>query len=84
MMHEIKRKKPEPKLLPTQGIYDLPHRIGMVCEELAVSYTQWLAEVMAWGIEPQTFRLGVRLRKKSDTLTTLPQRTPQSSCCCTK
>ena len=36
--------KPEPPLLPTQGIFDLPHHIGMVWKELAfkdaVSYTQ--------------------------------------------
>ena len=31
-----------------------------------------MAEVMAWGIEPPTFRLGGYLRKMSDTLTTLP------------
>ena len=36
-----------------------------------------MEEVMAWGIEPLTFRLGFRLRKTSDTLTTLTQKTPQ-------
>ena len=72
MMYEMRRIKAKPTLLPTQAIFNLPHHIGMVCEELAdgdvVSYTQWweskLAEVMAWGIERPTFRLGVRLRKK--------------------
>ena len=57
-MHEMRRRKPEHSLLPTQGIFNLPHHIGIVREELAfddaVSYTQWwiskLAEVMAWGL----------------------------------
>ena len=44
MMCEMKRKKPEHTLLPTQGIFKLPHHIGMVLEELAfdnaASYTQ--------------------------------------------
>ena len=44
MMHEMRRKKPEPTLLPTKGIFNLPHHIGMVGEELAfddtVCYTQ--------------------------------------------
>ena len=48
------------------------HHKDMVCEQLAfndaVSYTQWwkskLAEVIAWGIKPPTFRLGVPLQKK--------------------
>ena len=44
MMYEIRRRKPEPTLLPTQGIFNLPHHVGMVWEELApddaVSYTQ--------------------------------------------
>ena len=44
MMCEIRRRKPEPTLLLTQGIVNLPHDIGMVWEELAfddtVSYTQ--------------------------------------------
>ena len=34
-----------------------------------------MAEIMAWGIEPPTFRLGEQFRKRSDTLTTPPQRT---------
>ena len=45
MMYEMRRRKPEPTLLPTQGIFTIPHHIGMVWEELAfgdtVSYTQW-------------------------------------------
>ena len=44
-MYEMRRRKPEPTLLPTQGIFDHPHHISMVGEELtfddAVSYTQW-------------------------------------------
>ena len=30
MMYEMKRRKPEPTLLPTQGIFNLSHHIGMV------------------------------------------------------
>ena len=45
MMHEMRRKKSEPRLLLTQGIFNLPHHIGKVGEDLAfdeaVSYTQW-------------------------------------------
>ena len=73
MMYEMMRK-PKPTLLPTltQGIFNLPHHIGMVWQKLAfddtVSYTQWqtskLAEVMAWRIESPNFRLGVCLRTK--------------------
>ena len=71
-MNEMRRKKPEPTLLLTQGILSLPHHIDMVWEELgfddAVSHTQWwkskLAEMMAWGIELPTFRFGVWLWKK--------------------
>ena len=44
MMYEMRKTKPEPTLLPTQGIFNLPHHIGMVEKELAfddhVSYTQ--------------------------------------------
>ena len=65
-------RKPEPTPLLTHGIFNLPHHIDMVREQLtfgdAVSYTQWwkfkLAGVMAWGIEPLTFRLGVLFQKK--------------------
>ena len=45
MMYEMRRKNLEPTLLPTQAIFNLPHHIGMVGEELAfddaVIYTQW-------------------------------------------
>ena len=69
---QLVNRKSEPTLLPTQGIFNLPHHIDMVWEQLAfddaVSYTQrWkskLAEVMAWVIEPPTFRLGVWLQNK--------------------
>ena len=79
MMYEMRRRKPEPTSLPTQGIFNLPHPIDMIWEELAfndaVSCTQqWkskLAEVMACVIEPPIFRLGVRLRKKSEPTTCL-------------
>ena len=44
MMDEMRRRKPVSTLLPTQGILNLPHHIGLICEELAsddaVSYTQ--------------------------------------------
>ena len=35
MMYEVRRRKPEPLFLPTQGIFDLPHHTGMVWQELA-------------------------------------------------
>ena len=45
MIYEIRRRKPDPTLLQTQGIFNLPLHIGMVWEELAyvdaVSNTQW-------------------------------------------
>ena len=44
MMDEMRRRKPKPTHLPTQEIFNLPHDIGMVFEELAfdgaMSYTQ--------------------------------------------
>ena len=44
IMCELRRRKPEPTHLPTQGISNVPHQIDMVWEELAfgdaVSYTQ--------------------------------------------
>ena len=44
MMYEMRRRKPEFILLPTQGIFNLPHHIDMTWKELAfddaVSYTQ--------------------------------------------
>ena len=43
MMYEMKRN-PEPALLPTQPIFNLPHHVDMVREELAfddaLSYRQ--------------------------------------------
>ena len=43
MMYEMRRRKPDPTLLPTQEIFNPPAHIGMVFEELAfddaVSYT---------------------------------------------
>ena len=30
MMYEMKRRKPDPTLLPTHGIFNLQHHIGMV------------------------------------------------------
>ena len=35
MMYAMRRRMPESTLLPTQGIFNLPHHIGMVWEELA-------------------------------------------------
>ena len=69
---QLVNRKPEPTLLPTWGLFNLPDHIDMAWEQLAfddtVSYTQqWkskLAKLMAWGIEPLTIRLGVRLQKK--------------------
>ena len=50
-MYEMRRRKPEPLLLPTQRIFNHPHHIGMGKEELAfgdaVRYTQW-------GMDPCT------------------------------
>ena len=50
MLYEIRWRKREPTPLMTQEIFNLPHHIGMVWEELAfddaVSYTQrgeWIA-----------------------------------------
>ena len=44
IMYEMRGRKPEPAPLPTQVIFNLPHHIGRVGEELAfgdaVSYTQ--------------------------------------------
>ena len=45
MWYEMRRRKPEPTLLATQAIFNLPHHVGMVWTELAfddaVSYTWW-------------------------------------------
>ena len=45
MYYDMRRRKPKPTVLPTQGIFNLPYNIGMVSEELAfgdaVSYAQW-------------------------------------------
>ena len=44
MMYDIQRRNPKPTLLPTRGLFNLPHHIGTVREELAfddtVHYTQ--------------------------------------------
>ena len=40
MMYEMRRREPEPTLLPTQGIFSLPYHIGVAFAD-AVSYTQW-------------------------------------------
>ena len=44
MMYKM-RRKPEPTHLETQGIFNLPHHVGMEREQLAfggtVNYTQW-------------------------------------------
>ena len=45
MMHEMRKRKPRSILLPTQWIFNLPHHIEIVRDELAfddaVSYAQW-------------------------------------------
>ena len=38
--YEMRRRKPELTLLPTQGIFNLAHHIGMVWEELASEKTK--------------------------------------------
>ena len=38
MMYEMRRRKPKPTSLPTQGIFNLAHHISMVGEKLAVDY----------------------------------------------
>ena len=35
LIYEMRRRKPEPTHLPTQGIFNLAHHIDMVWEELA-------------------------------------------------
>ena len=44
-MYDMRRRKSEPTFLLTQWIFNLPHHIGMIREELAfddaLSYTQW-------------------------------------------
>ena len=44
-MYQVRKRKPEPTLWQTQGIFNLLHHIGTVWEELAfddtISYTQW-------------------------------------------
>ena len=58
MSYEMRRRKPEPTLLTTQGIFNLPHHIGVVWEELAfddaVSYTHGIctpvSRVTNWAI----------------------------------
>ena len=65
----MSRRKPEPTLVTvSRDLYpSTPYRHGMRGTGLddTVSYTQWwkskLGEVMAWGIEPTTLRLGARL-----------------------
>ena len=47
MMYEMRRRNPKPTLVPTQGIFNPPHHIGTVWEELAFNdvvsykYTTW-------------------------------------------
>ena len=36
MMYEMRRRKPEPTVLLTQRIHNIPHHIGMVYQELAL------------------------------------------------
>ena len=48
MMNEMTRTKPEPTLLPIQGIFNFPHHIGMVWEELAFDDTVKLYGVGKW------------------------------------
>ena len=66
MIYEMRRRKPEPTLFPTQGIFNVPHHVGMVWEERAfddaVSYihsgemgqmewpTQYIIRLPFWEI----------------------------------
>ena len=34
MMYEMRKRKPENTLLQTQGVFNLPHHIGMVWQKL--------------------------------------------------
>ena len=46
MMCEMRRRKPKLTLLPTQGIFNVPHHIGMVCNKLAFDdalHGKWLS-----------------------------------------
>ena len=51
IMYEMRRRKPEPKLVSTQGAFNLAHHISMVCKELAfdkaISYTQQVTWIPA-------------------------------------
>ena len=53
MIYEMRRRKPEPTLLPTQGFFNLPHHTGMVWEELGFDDARE---------KPAFRRLGHRLR----------------------
>ena len=50
MMYVMRRRKPEPTLLPTQWIFNLPHHIGMVWEELAFDDAAQLNVIAVTGI----------------------------------
>ena len=72
MMYEMRSRKPEPTLLRTQRIFNLPHHIGMVREELAfndaVSYAQWVVAPQSelrlgshWFSSSRVSNLGIQL-----------------------
>ena len=55
VIYEMRRRKPEPALLLIEGIFNVPHHIGMVWEELVFDDTtsctkQSISEVIAWEI----------------------------------
>ena len=48
MMHKVGRRKPEPTLLLSQGIFNFPHHIYMVADELVIDdavddSVEWIA-----------------------------------------
>ena len=49
-MYEMRRHKPEPTLLLTDGIVKLPHHIGMLSEELAFDDTVGAAQLNVMAV----------------------------------
>ena len=75
-------QNPEPTLFPNQGIFNLSHNIDMVWEQLAFDDTKLDTAMeiqIGSGVGNWTTDLQIRslTSKKSDTLITPPQRTPQ-------
>ena len=75
MMYEMRRRNPQPALyrfkgsLTSRAINRYKHGIKrnwplMTLQVIHGGGNSKMAEVMTWGDEPSTFRLGVRLRGK--------------------